>query len=62
MDFNEARDDGVTVESAGPYVNHRTLLQTDNHTSTSSLNFLSAGCCRTNSVKALKENNSYNEM
>jgi len=34
-----------------------TLLQTDNHTSTSSLNFLQAGCsswCPTNSVKALK--------
>jgi len=35
-----------------------TLLQTDNHASTSSLNFLQAGCsswCQTNSVKALKE-------
>jgi len=34
-----------------------TLLQTDNHTSTSSLNFLQAGCssCHpTNSVKGLK--------
>jgi len=33
------------------------LLQTDNHASTSSLNFLQAGCssCRpTNSIKALK--------
>jgi len=34
-----------------------TLLQTDNHTSTSSLNFLQAGCsswCSTNSIKTLK--------
>jgi len=22
LDFNEARDDGVTVASAGPYANH----------------------------------------
>jgi len=22
LDFNEARDDGVAVESAGPYANH----------------------------------------
>jgi len=36
-----------------------TLLQTDNHASTSPLSFLQAGCpsCRpTNSVKALKAN------
>jgi len=38
--FNEARDDGVAVASAGPYANHlHFLLQTDNHASTSSLNF-----------------------
>jgi len=29
-----ARDDGVAVVSAGPYANHFTLLQTDNHAST----------------------------
>jgi len=28
MDFNEARDDGVAVASAGPYTNH--LLLTPN--------------------------------
>jgi len=40
LDFNEARDDGVAVASAGPYAKIIcTLLQTDNHTSTSSLNF-----------------------
>jgi len=34
-----------------------TMLQTDNHASTSPLSFLQAGCpscCPTNSVKALK--------
>jgi len=44
------------VASAG-HVQVCTLLQTDNHTSTSPLSFLQAGCpsCRpTNSVKALK--------
>jgi len=25
VDFNEARDDGVTVASAGPYANHLRL-------------------------------------
>ena len=37
-----------------------TLLQTDNHTNTPSLNFLQARCvswCPTNSVKALKAQN-----
>jgi len=36
-----------------------TSLQTDNHASTSSLNFLQAGCsswCPTDSVKVLKAN------
>jgi len=33
LHFNEARDDGVTLVSAGPY----TLLQTDNHASTLSV-------------------------
>jgi len=39
LDFSEARDDGVAVASAGPYKIICTSLQTDNHTSTSSLNF-----------------------
>jgi len=39
LDFNEARDDGVALASAGPYANLCTSLQTDNHASTSSLNF-----------------------
>jgi len=40
MDFNEARDDGVAVASAGLYANYFcTLLQTDNHIHTSLLNF-----------------------
>jgi len=46
----------VAVASAG-HVQVCTSLQTDNHTSTSPLSFLQAGCpsCRpTNSVKALK--------
>ena len=47
----------MAVASAGPYMQVCTLLQTDNHASTSPLSFLQAGCpsCRpTNSVKALK--------
>ena len=46
----------MAVASAG-HVQVYTSLQTDNHTSTSPLSFLQAGCpsCRpTNSVKALK--------
>ena len=42
-----------------------TLFKTDNHASTSSLNFLQAGCCssrrQTNSVKALKAITQYNK-
>jgi len=40
--MKEARDNGVAVASAGPHTNYlhlATLLQTDNHASTSSLNF-----------------------
>jgi len=53
----------VAVASAG-HVQVCTSLQTDNHTSTSPLSFLQAGClsCRpTISVKALKavENNEH---
>jgi len=40
LDFTGARNDGVAVASAGPrYANISTLLQTDNHTSTSPLSF-----------------------
>jgi len=39
LDFNEARDDGVALASAGPYTNLYTSLQTDNHASTSSVHF-----------------------
>ena len=50
----------VAVASAGLHVQVCTLLRTDNHTSTPPLSFLQAGCpsCHpTNSVKALKANN-----
>jgi len=56
LDFTEARDS----ECQWHQLDHMqvcTLLQTDNHASTSPLSFLQAGCpsCRpTNSVKALK--------
>jgi len=39
LDINAARDDGVAMASIGPYANHLYPLQTDNHASTSSLNF-----------------------
>jgi len=56
LDFTEARDSEWQWHQLG-HVPVCTLLQTDNHTSTSPLCFLQAGCpsCRpTNSVKALK--------
>ena len=60
LDLNEARDDGV-LGWLWHQLDHMqticTSLQTDNHTNTSSLSFLQAGCsswCPTNSVKALK--------
>jgi len=59
MPSYRTRDDGVAVISAGPYVNHCTLLQTDDYASTLSLNFLQAWCSfwhPTNSVEALKAN------
>jgi len=40
LDFTGAGDDGVAVASAGPYANYLHLAQTDNHASTSPLNFL----------------------
>ena len=56
LDFTEARDSEWQWHQLG-HMQVCTLLQTDNHASTSPLSFLQAGCpsCRpTNSVKALK--------
>ena len=56
LDFTGARDSEWQWHQL--HVQVCTSLQTDNHTSTSPLSFLQAGCpsCRpTNSVKALKE-------
>jgi len=56
LDFTEARDSEWQWHQLGQ-MQVCTLLQTDNHASTSLLSFLQAGCpsCRpTNSVKALK--------
>jgi len=50
LDFNEARDDGWQWHQLHHVQIICTLLQRDNHTSTSSLNFL----LPTNNVKALK--------
>ena len=46
-DFNETRDDGVAVASAGPYANHFHLAPDryrGNHATTSSLYILQATC------------------
>ena len=56
LDFTEARDSGRQWHQLG-HIQVCTSLQTDNHTSTSTLSFLQARCpsCHpTNSVKALK--------
>jgi len=56
VDFTEARDSEWQWHQPS-HMQVCTSLQTDNHTSTSPLSFLQAGCpsCRpTNSVKALK--------
>jgi len=56
LDFTEARDSEWQWHQLG-HMQVCTSLQTDNHTSTTPLSFLQAGCpsCRpTNSVKALK--------
>ena len=56
LDFTEARDSEWQWRQLG-HMQVCTLLQTDNHASTSPLSFLQAGCpsCRpANSVKALK--------
>jgi len=58
LDFTEATDSEWQWHQLG-HMQVCTLLQTDNHASTSPLSFLQAGCpsCRpTNSVKALKAN------
>jgi len=60
LDFTGARDSEWQWHQLG-CMQVCTLLQTDNHTSTSPLSFLQAGCpsCRpTNSVKALKAQDS----
>jgi len=60
LDLNEARDDGV-VGWQWHQLDHMqsvcTLIQTDNHTNTSSLNFFTGRMlfqCPTNNVKSLK--------
>jgi len=56
LDFTEARDSEWQWHQLG-HMQVCTLLQTDNHASTSPLSFLQAGCpsCHpTNSMKALK--------
>jgi len=56
LDFTEARDSEWQWHQMG-HMQTCTLLQTDNHASTTPLIFLQAGCpsCHpTNSVKALK--------
>jgi len=56
LDFTEARDSEWQWHQLG-HMQVCTLLQTDNHASTSPLSFLQAGCpsCHpTNSIKALK--------
>jgi len=57
LDFTVEKDNEWQLHQLG-HMQVCTSLQTDNHTSTSSLSFLQARCpsCRpTNSVKALKE-------
>jgi len=57
LDLTEAEDSERQWHQLG-HMQVCTLLQTDNHTSTSPLSFLQAECpfcCPTNSVKALKD-------
>jgi len=64
LDFTEARDSEWQWHQLG-HMQASTLLQTDNHASTPPLSFLQAGCpsCRpTNSVKALKDDEIYDDM
>jgi len=54
LDFNEARDDGVAVTSAGPYVNDLHLSTDIQPCQNLITQFLQAGCyswCPTNAVK-----------
>jgi len=64
LDFTEARDSSEWQWLQLGHVQVCTLLQTDNHASTSLLSFLQAGspsCRPTNCVKALKASASINE-
>jgi len=64
LDFTEARDNEWQWHQLG-HMQLCTLLQTDNHASTTPLSFLQAGCssCHpTNSVKALKAKTEYLQM
>jgi len=64
LDFTEARDSEWQSHHLG-HMQVCTLIQTDNHASTSPLSFLQARCpsCRpTNSIKAQKANNKYNNI
>jgi len=58
VDFNEARDDGLAVTSAGPYVNHLHLAAVQMTTpAISSLKFSQARCSSSSptiGVKALE--------
>jgi len=61
LDFTEARDSEWQWYQLG-HMQVCTSLQADNHTSTPPLSFLQAGCpscCPTNSIKALKANQTY---
>jgi len=56
LDFTEAKDSEWQWHQLGR-MEVSAMLQTDNHTSTTPLSFLQAGCpacCPTNSVKTLK--------
>jgi len=56
LDFNEERDDGVAVASAGPHANHLHLAPDRQSCQYLTTQFLQAGCpscCPTNSVEAL---------
>ena len=63
LDFTEARDNEWQWQQLG-HIQVCTLLQADNHASTSPLSFLQAGCpscCPTNSIKALIANTSFQQ-
>jgi len=61
LDFTEARDSEWQWHQLG-HMQVCTSLQTDNHAGTPPLSFLLAGCpscCSTNSVKALKDSDTW---